>query len=102
MSIPEGSNLQGSTVIPWQVQRPAICVQSIPFRPNNKSLHIFTAPGFDQNLSMDPASAAWASTINPPSVLLNLGKFVPANAVDDVLSEHIGQMTSLTLRYTRL
>ncbi|KAI9030891.1 hypothetical protein CLU79DRAFT_884011 [Phycomyces nitens] len=53
------------------------------------------------NLSMDPASAAWASTIHSPSILFNLGKLVPVNAVDDVLSDHIGQMTSLTLRYTR-
>ncbi|KAI9033589.1 hypothetical protein CLU79DRAFT_714468 [Phycomyces nitens] len=101
MSTPEGSNSQGSTVNPWQVQRPAIRAQNTASRPKNKYLYIFTAPGFDQNLSMDPASAAWVSTIHSLSILFNLGKLVPASAVDDVLSENIGQMSSLTLCYTR-
>ncbi|KAI9010837.1 hypothetical protein CLU79DRAFT_891174 [Phycomyces nitens] len=69
MSTPEEQNSQGST---------------------SKSLHIFTAPCSDQKLSMDPQSPAWTSTIDLLSVLFNLGKLVPANA-----------MTSLSLRYTR-
>ncbi|KAI9019173.1 hypothetical protein CLU79DRAFT_720446 [Phycomyces nitens] len=101
MSTPEGSNSQGSTVNPWQVQRPAICAPSTPSRSKNKSLRIFTAPDFDQNLSMDPTSAVWTNIIHLLSILFNFGKLVPVNAVDDVLSKNIGQMTSLTLHYIR-
>ncbi|OAD74520.1 hypothetical protein PHYBLDRAFT_144961 [Phycomyces blakesleeanus NRRL 1555(-)] len=99
MSTPEGLNPQDRAHTLRQ-GNPPNRAQSITLRPKNKSLHIFTAPNFDKNMIVDLASAAWASTIHPMSVLFNLGKLVPARDVDDVLSDHVGRMTSLTLRYT--
>ncbi|OAD71816.1 hypothetical protein PHYBLDRAFT_170462 [Phycomyces blakesleeanus NRRL 1555(-)] len=100
MSTPEGLNPQDRAHTLRQ-GNPPNRAQSTTLRPKNKSLHIFTAPNFDKNMIVDLASAAWASTIHPISVLFNLGKLVPTRDVDDVLSDRVGRMTSLTLRYTR-
>ncbi|OAD65329.1 hypothetical protein PHYBLDRAFT_71004 [Phycomyces blakesleeanus NRRL 1555(-)] len=99
MSTLEGLNPQDRAHTLWQ-GNPPYRAQSTTLRPKNKSLHIFTAPNFDKNMIVDLASTAWASTIHPMSVLFNLGKLVPARDMDDVLSDRVGWMTSLTLRYT--
>ncbi|OAD80882.1 hypothetical protein PHYBLDRAFT_138437 [Phycomyces blakesleeanus NRRL 1555(-)] len=100
MSTPEGLNPQDRAHTLWQGNLPNRA-PSTTLCPKNKSLHIFTAPNFDKNMIVDLASAAWASTIHPMRVLFNLRKLVSARDVDDVLSDRVGRMTSLTLRYTR-